>query len=217
MPILVLGGYGLIGSAVLLRLLDAGHAVVALRRDTGSARRRFLEATWIDRDIAALSEPAAWQPLIAGCDAVVNCAGVLQDWTARRRARRPGHRHAGPVPGLRRGRDPTGRAGLHRRRRPGRPDRLPAHQGCGRCRPGASRPRLDDPAPRPRAGPHRLWGNRSAAGRSPPRRSSSPWSMAPGRSRLCMWRMWPRPCASPSRGECRREQPTISSRMRRIP
>ena len=79
MRILVLGGYGLIGSAVLARLLDAGHEMVALGRDVTAARRRFPEATWIARDIATLSEPAAWHPVIAGCDAVVNCAGVLQD------------------------------------------------------------------------------------------------------------------------------------------
>ncbi|WP_245447079.1 NAD(P)H-binding protein [Methylobacterium sp. 17Sr1-1] len=79
MRILVLGGYGLIGSAVLVRLIEAGHAVVSLGRDTRGARRRFPEATWIERDIATLREPAAWHPLIAGCDAVVNCAGALQD------------------------------------------------------------------------------------------------------------------------------------------
>jgi uncharacterized protein YbjT (DUF2867 family) len=79
MRILVLGGYGLIGSAVLARLLDAGHNLVALGRNTGSARRRIPEATWIDRDIASLREPAAWLPLVTGCDAAVNCAGVLQD------------------------------------------------------------------------------------------------------------------------------------------
>ncbi|PIK71206.1 hypothetical protein CS379_20580, partial [Methylobacterium frigidaeris] len=79
MRILVLGGYGLIGSAVLACLLDAGHSVTALGRDTRAARRRCPEATWIDRDIAALSDPTAWHPVVAGCEAVVNCAGVLQD------------------------------------------------------------------------------------------------------------------------------------------
>ncbi|KMO42571.1 hypothetical protein VQ02_02520 [Methylobacterium variabile] len=79
MRILVLGGYGLIGSAVLARLLEAGHEVCALGRDTAAARRRLPEATWITRDLAALTDPASWHPVIAGCDAVVNCAGVLQD------------------------------------------------------------------------------------------------------------------------------------------
>lgn len=79
MRILVLGGYGMIGSAVVLRLLEAGHAVVALGRATTTARRRLPEVTWIERDIAGLGEAAAWRPILAGCDAVVNCAGALQD------------------------------------------------------------------------------------------------------------------------------------------
>ncbi|WP_407527182.1 SDR family oxidoreductase [Methylobacterium oryzisoli] len=79
MRILVLGGYGLVGSAVLARLIEAGHAVLALGRDVGAARRRVPEATWIARDIATLTEAAAWHPVIAGCEAVVNCAGILQD------------------------------------------------------------------------------------------------------------------------------------------
>ncbi|TNC13395.1 SDR family oxidoreductase [Methylobacterium terricola] len=79
MRILVLGGYGLIGAAVLAQLLDAGHDVLALGRDTDAAQRLWPEATWIAHDIATLSEPAAWHPVITGCDAVVNCAGVLQD------------------------------------------------------------------------------------------------------------------------------------------
>jgi len=77
--VLVLGGYGLIGSAVLLHLLEAGHAVIALGRSTSAARRRFPEVSWIEEDIAGLCEAAAWRPLVVGCDAVVNCAGALQD------------------------------------------------------------------------------------------------------------------------------------------
>ncbi|MGF3026379.1 SDR family oxidoreductase [Methylobacterium aquaticum] len=79
MRILLLGGYGLIGSAVLARLLAAGHAVTGLGRDIAAAQRRWPEASWIAHDIGALRQPAAWHPVIAGCDAVVNCAGVLQD------------------------------------------------------------------------------------------------------------------------------------------
>lgn len=77
--VLVLGGYGLIGSAVLARLREAGHAVTALGRSTAAAQRRFPDVSWIERDIAGLCEAAAWRPLIAGFDVVVNCAGALQD------------------------------------------------------------------------------------------------------------------------------------------
>jgi uncharacterized protein YbjT (DUF2867 family) len=79
MRILVLGGYGLIGSAVLLRLCEAGHAVIALGRSTAAPRRRFPEVSWIEQDIADLCAVAAWRPILVGCDAVVNCAGALQD------------------------------------------------------------------------------------------------------------------------------------------
>lgn len=79
MRILVLGGYGLIGSAVLLRLLEAGHAVAALGRSTAAARRRFSDVSWIEADIAGLREATAWHPTLVGCDAVVNCSGALQD------------------------------------------------------------------------------------------------------------------------------------------
>ncbi|ACL62423.1 NAD(P)H-binding protein [Methylobacterium nodulans] len=79
MRILVLGGYGLIGTAVILRLLSAGHSVIALGRSAVAARRRFPEVSWIETDIAGLSGAESWRPLIADCDAVVNCAGALQD------------------------------------------------------------------------------------------------------------------------------------------
>lgn len=79
MRILVLGGYGLIGSHVATRLAEDGHAVVGLGRDVVAARRRFPKIEWIARDLRAMPRPQDWAPLIAGMDAVVNCAGALQD------------------------------------------------------------------------------------------------------------------------------------------
>jgi len=79
MRVLVLGGYGLIGTPLVLRLLSAGHSVVGIGRTIGAAARRIPEATWIAQDIAQLSTAAQWRPLLAGVDAVVNAAGVLQD------------------------------------------------------------------------------------------------------------------------------------------
>ena len=79
MRILVLGGYGLIGAVVVARLLAAGHFVIGLGRSVASARRRCPEASWVERDIARLTRPEDWRPLIDSIDAVVNCAGVLQD------------------------------------------------------------------------------------------------------------------------------------------
>lgn len=79
MRVLVLGGYGLIGSAVLNRLIEAGHTVVALGRSTAEPRRRFPEVAWIEQDLVTLHEAQAWRPILVGCDAIVNCAGALQD------------------------------------------------------------------------------------------------------------------------------------------
>jgi uncharacterized protein YbjT (DUF2867 family) len=79
MRVLVPGGYGLIGTPLVLRLLAAGHSVTGIGRHTGPAARRIPEATWIAQDIARLSTPEHWRPLLAGIDAVVNAAGVLQD------------------------------------------------------------------------------------------------------------------------------------------
>jgi uncharacterized protein YbjT (DUF2867 family) len=79
MRVLVTGGYGLIGSAILSQLHRDGHAVVGAGRSIGEARRRFPYAQWVEADFARLREPDAWRPLLAGVDAVVNCVGVLQD------------------------------------------------------------------------------------------------------------------------------------------
>lgn len=79
MRVLVLGGYGLIGLAVVRRLLAAGHAVTGLGRNVAAPARMVARAHWIAADIATLTEPAHWSALLEGIDAVVNCAGALQD------------------------------------------------------------------------------------------------------------------------------------------
>jgi uncharacterized protein YbjT (DUF2867 family) len=77
--ILVTGAYGLIGSACLARLRREGHDLVGAGRTVGVARRRFPYAEWVAADFDQLALAAAWQPLLVGIDAVVNCVGVLQD------------------------------------------------------------------------------------------------------------------------------------------
>jgi uncharacterized protein YbjT (DUF2867 family) len=79
MRVLVTGAYGLIGAACLARLHAAGHDVVAAGRNLRSARRRLPYAQWIAADFRKLASAEAWQPLLQGIDAVVNCVGVLQD------------------------------------------------------------------------------------------------------------------------------------------
>lgn len=77
MKVLVTGASGLIGSALCARLAAEGHEVVRVLRDT---RRRGLPvATAVVIDMAAATHPRDWAAHLAGVDAVVNCAGVLQD------------------------------------------------------------------------------------------------------------------------------------------
>jgi len=76
MAVLVLGGYGLIGSAVVARLCD--RPVVGLGRDVAVSRRRWPGVDWREADLAQLLRAEDWTPLLAGVESVVNAAGVLQ-------------------------------------------------------------------------------------------------------------------------------------------
>lgn len=78
MRILVLGAYGTIGSAVLTRLHQDGHAVVGLGRSAAAAHRRFPFAVWIEADFHRMRTAEDWRPLLVGFDAVVNCVGAFQ-------------------------------------------------------------------------------------------------------------------------------------------
>jgi uncharacterized protein YbjT (DUF2867 family) len=77
--VLLTGATGLIGSAVLAALGSEGHEVAAVVRDAGSGGQLPAAARCIALDIAKAKSPADWLPHLAGIDAVVNCAGVLQD------------------------------------------------------------------------------------------------------------------------------------------
>lgn len=77
MRILLTGASGLIGQALLERLLADGHAVTALcRKPPAEARPRV---RWLAIDLAAMTAPADWLPLLAGVDAAVNCVGILRE------------------------------------------------------------------------------------------------------------------------------------------
>jgi uncharacterized protein YbjT (DUF2867 family) len=77
--ILLIGATGLIGSAVAARLSGEGHELVGVARRVDGIARRLPVSRWIELDLRAAAEAAAWAPHLAGIDAVVNCAGVLQD------------------------------------------------------------------------------------------------------------------------------------------
>ena len=79
MRILVTGATGLIGSAVVAHLCREGYDVTGVARSVARARQRLPQCSWVPLDIAAAVSPQTWIPLLAGIDAVVNCAGVLQD------------------------------------------------------------------------------------------------------------------------------------------
>jgi uncharacterized protein YbjT (DUF2867 family) len=78
MRILVLGAYGLIGGYVCARLLADEHAVIGVGRDIVAARRRFPAIDWRAADLRTATV-ADWTTMLQGVDAVVNCAGALQD------------------------------------------------------------------------------------------------------------------------------------------
>ncbi len=77
--VLLTGATGLIGRAVLAALHGDGHAVVAVARGAASTNLLSAAAACVVLDIARATRAADWLPHLAGIDAVVNCAGVLQD------------------------------------------------------------------------------------------------------------------------------------------
>jgi uncharacterized protein YbjT (DUF2867 family) len=78
---LVVGATGLIGSALVGRLVDEGHDVAAVVRANDETAHR-LPARLICLNVANATRPGDWLPHLTGIEAVVNCAGVLQE-TAR--------------------------------------------------------------------------------------------------------------------------------------
>jgi uncharacterized protein YbjT (DUF2867 family) len=79
MRVLVLGGYGLIGSEVVRRLRRDGQTVVGFGRSAAKGKRLAPDIAWLGADLATLTRPERWAPYLRGVDAVVNAAGALQD------------------------------------------------------------------------------------------------------------------------------------------
>jgi len=77
--ILVLGGNGLIGLAVVRGLHAAGHEVVGLGRSAKNGARLFPQIEWRSADIAALRSAQDWLPLLVNVNVVINASGALQD------------------------------------------------------------------------------------------------------------------------------------------
>lgn len=79
MRVLIVGASGLIGSAIAGRLAGRGDAVVAVTRRHGGAGAGLSGIAEVTMDVARATDPADWLAYLGGIDAVVNCAGVLQD------------------------------------------------------------------------------------------------------------------------------------------
>jgi uncharacterized protein YbjT (DUF2867 family) len=76
---MLLGATGLIGSAVAARLGADGQEVVGVARAIDAAARRVPVARWLCFDLRSMLRPEDWHAHLAGIEAVVNCAGTLQD------------------------------------------------------------------------------------------------------------------------------------------
>jgi uncharacterized protein YbjT (DUF2867 family) len=79
MKILILGATGFIGSEVARSLHGKGHAVTGLARTIARARDKWPFANWVSADLSRMTSVADWEPLVGNHDAIVNCAGALQD------------------------------------------------------------------------------------------------------------------------------------------
>jgi uncharacterized protein YbjT (DUF2867 family) len=77
MRVLVVGVTGLIGSAIAARISALGHSVVGVSRHEPWPALTPIEHVYID--VARATDASDWLPHLHGVDAVVNCAGVLQD------------------------------------------------------------------------------------------------------------------------------------------
>lgn len=79
MKILILGATGFIGSEVLRSLHLRGHPVTGLARSVTRARDKWPFTNWISADLARMTRVSDWDALVRDHDAIVNCAGALQD------------------------------------------------------------------------------------------------------------------------------------------
>ena len=78
MTILVTGATGFIGRHICACLLGRGHVVTGAARNVASLTRRFPGVNCVQIDMNRMLAPDEWIAVLAGIDAVVNCAGILQ-------------------------------------------------------------------------------------------------------------------------------------------
>ncbi|MFB3134792.1 MAG: NAD-dependent epimerase/dehydratase family protein, partial [Rhodospirillales bacterium] len=78
MTILLTGASGFVGSAVLRRLVDAGHAVRALVRPTSD--RRNLDGVAVEVAVGDVTDPASLVPAVKGCTGLFHVAADYRLW-----------------------------------------------------------------------------------------------------------------------------------------
>ena len=86
--VLVIGAGGFLGGFIVAALRRAGHRVRC------GVRQANADAENVACDVATMTTPAQWLPLLGGIDAVVNVAGILRE-TATQRF--DAIHHAGPL------------------------------------------------------------------------------------------------------------------------
>jgi uncharacterized protein YbjT (DUF2867 family) len=77
--VLVIGAYGLIGSAIARALVLNGHQVGGLGRNVQLAERLLPDLTWHHADLAHMTDVEAWTDILATYQVVINASGGLQD------------------------------------------------------------------------------------------------------------------------------------------
>src|SRR6185437_6615359 len=78
MKLLLTGATGFIGRYLLMALIQAGHDVVPAVRRPAEADRLLPRPASIRADFNRMTAAEDWAPHLAGIDAVINCAGILQ-------------------------------------------------------------------------------------------------------------------------------------------
>lgn len=78
MRVILVGGYGFIGSHIGRALLQRGDEVIALGRSLAAGRRILPGATWHAIDLNAPVDGPRLDRLFAGADSIVNASGALQ-------------------------------------------------------------------------------------------------------------------------------------------
>jgi uncharacterized protein YbjT (DUF2867 family) len=77
--ILLTGANGFVGRYLLARLLGAGHDVVPAVRNPAATDKLLARPSSLFADFNRDTDPATWLSRLERIDAVINCAGVLQE------------------------------------------------------------------------------------------------------------------------------------------